>query len=207
MSTASTAKVKIRKAEPRDVTALYRLLSEGEKNHRTVEPDEGRAYRHILELIVQGYVAVAEHSGRVVGSIGFAAYSPGYSFESIYDCEWFEVLPSYKATGIGLALLRNALRKGDELNAITRISTCSTLGDERAEQWFKALGFETAAVVHIRPKQKKNDGRRETNADTDADTGPVVQPSGRVSDQPRNDAVEPAVRSVSGESSSGADEQ
>lgn len=201
MSTASTAKVKIRKAEPRDVTALYRLLSEGEKNHRTVEPNEGLAYKHILDLIVQGYVAVAEHSGRVVGSIGFGVYSPGYSFESIYDCEWFEVLPSYKATGIGLALLRNALKKADELNAITRVSTCSTFEDERATRWFEALGFETAAMVHIRLKQKKNDGRQENN--DDAGPVPMVRAGGPVSAGPGEHSIAEAVRTVSGSEDSG----
>lgn len=202
MSTARTAKVKIRVAVPQDVVALYRLLSEGEKNHRTVEPNEVLAYRHILALITDGYVVVAEHSGRIVGTIGFGVYQPGYSFESVYDCEWFEIIPSYKATGIGLALLRNALLKADKLNAFTRVSTCSTLGDERAEQWFKALGFETAAVTYLRKKKKSDDGRRENN-DDESDTGSVVRGGGSASAGPGGDAVGAPVRSVSGPASGG----
>ena len=192
----STSKATVRRAVPMDVVNICRLISEDRKHHLFVEPDEGLALAFVLGLITKGYVAVAEHtSGRIVGVIAFGPYIPGFSNDPIFDCEFFVIAPSFKDTGIGLALLRRSIKVADGYNAPVRISVCNWPDDKRAERWYNALGFEAAVPTWLRKPQKNKDnesGRRQDN-ETDDLTEPVVRGSGKVGAEPSDGPIEPTV--------------
>jgi N-acetylglutamate synthase-like GNAT family acetyltransferase len=182
--TTSQQPVKIRRANGTDVVKLYRLLAAEHEQHFLVPVDENLALGSVLASIENGHVAVAEHSGRIVGSIGFGVFRPGYSREAILDCEWFVVVPAYKQTTVGLALLRNALKAADQYGATVRISVCSVFGEKRIDTWFKALGFAPKTTAWLRPKKNKVDddghGQQDTDTDPEPDSGSVVLTTGSV---------------------------
>ena len=174
--TTSQQPIKIRRAKGTDVVNLYRILAAEQEQHFLVPADEILALGSVLAAIEQGHVGVAEHSGRIVGSIGFGIYTPPYSQEPVLNCGWFVVVPAYKQTTVGLALLRNALKAADQYGPVLRISVGSVFGEKRIDTWFKALGFEPKATTWIRPKRKVDDDG--VQPDTPAEQPPRL-PAGR----------------------------
>lgn len=187
----ATAKARIRRARPLDVSNLCRLLAEGnqETNSALGEPDEGRLTALVLDLVRNGYVSVAEISGRLVAILAFSAYQPGYTTQWILDCEWFYLKPSLRQTSIGLAMLRRAQEFADKYGAVMRVGVCP----EHAEfgEWLIELGYRPTHQMFVRSPEKNEDGRRET--DEDAEPESVVRSGGPDSGGAGGDAEREAV--------------
>ena len=181
--TTSKQPAKIRRAKPTDVVNLYRLLAEGQEQNSVAPVDETLALGYVLTVIEKGLVMVAEHSGRLVGSIGFDTYRTESSKETALKSAWFPIVPAYKQTTIGLALLQRALAIIDEYDVQVLLSISTD--EKRVARWLTTTGFEPFKTVWLREGQKKKDepasDTEETpdgeQPDTGAEPEPVVTPA------------------------------
>ena len=153
----------IRKAVPSDVVNLYRLVSTQDDLFAFGRPDEARALAFVLDLITRGYVVVAEHSGRLVGTIGFALYPPSISKDPVMDCEWFCVVPSYRDADVGSQLLDPVMKTADNYKAQVRLRASESSGVidlDDVTRWREVNVFLRSAV-----KEEKQDAGpvRESN--------------------------------------------
>lgn len=177
MTTSLPAKV--RRAKPTDVVNIYRLWAEEIEQHPLVPADETLALGTVLATTEKGLVVVAEHSGRIVGSIGLDLHRPEFSSESLLACRWFAVVPSYKETTIGLALLKRALAIVDQYGIRVSLSPSSFRDDKRMTRWLKAVGFDVYSTNWLR-QNKKSSTDEPQNQDTDGEhqgTGPPAEPT------------------------------
>lgn len=98
----SEKKIKVRKAVPKDVVNIAKLLTSG-WNEQTVEYapiDDLRGYRWILSIIEEGFVAVADLNGRIVGASCASPYKPAWSHQWMLDMEFLHIIPSFRGAGV-----------------------------------------------------------------------------------------------------------
>jgi len=98
----STKKIVVRKAEPKDVVNIVKLLQNG-WNEQTVDyapVNDLRGYRWILTIIEEGFLAVADLNGRIVGAACASPYMPAWSNQWMLDMEFLYVLPSFRDAGV-----------------------------------------------------------------------------------------------------------
>jgi N-acetylglutamate synthase-like GNAT family acetyltransferase len=186
----TSTKAKVRRAKPTDVVNLYRLVAEGQEQNSLAPVDETLALGYVLTVIEKGLVLVAEHSGRLVGSIGFDTVKPQFSKETALVSVWFQVVPAYKQTTIGLALLRRALAIIDEYGIAVRLSTCTS--DQRIDRWLKACEFTPRVTVWQREGVAKDEQVPDTSGGSDSgDSDPGAEPA-QPESEPGDGGEEPA---------------
>lgn len=98
----SEKKILVRRAVPKDVVNIAKLLTTG-WNEQTVEYapiDDLRGYRWILSIIEEGFVAVADLNGRIVGASCASPYKPAWSHQWMLDMEFLYVMPSFRSAGV-----------------------------------------------------------------------------------------------------------
>jgi len=142
----------IRRATAPDVVNLYRLVSKQDDFSMLGQPDEARALAFVLDLINNGYVVVAENSGRLVGSIGFAVHQPPPAFKWVLDGEWFFIVPSYRDSGVGADLLDAAIQAADKHSAPIRMTLNAQIATEIVVALQRA-GFASGRVEWIRERK------------------------------------------------------
>lgn len=99
--------IRVRKAEPKDVVNICKLLKAG-WNEQTVEyapVDDLRGYKWILSILEEGLVAVADLNGRIVGAACASPYRPPWSLQWMLDMEFLYILPSFREAGVAEDLL------------------------------------------------------------------------------------------------------
>lgn len=100
-------KIKVRKGEPKDVVNISKLLITG-WNEQTVEyapVDDLRGYEWVLSILREGFVAVADLNGRIVGAASAMPYRPPWSNQWMCDMEFLYILPSFRQGGIAKGLM------------------------------------------------------------------------------------------------------
>jgi len=101
-------KIKVRRAEPKDIVNIAKLLHEG-WNEATTEfapIDDVCGYRWILGILEEGFVVVADLNGRIIGAACASPYRPPWSRKWLIDMEFLYVLPSFRKDGIADSLVR-----------------------------------------------------------------------------------------------------
>ena len=183
MTTSQQAK--IRRAKGTDVVNLYRLLVAEAEQYPFVAVDETLALGSVLAAIEKGLVMVAEHSGRLVGSIGFDILRPSHSTETVLDNAWFIVVPAYEQTLLGPALLKRALAIIDEYGIKVRLLSPTANGKDRRSRWLKAAGFEVHSTSWLRQNKKNADAsaQRDENGEPDTGSGPEADAVSAGSDE------------------------
>jgi len=104
----SDKKIQVRKAQPKDIVNIAKLLHGG-WNEQTVEYapiDDVCGYRWILGILEEGFVAVADLNGRIVGAACASPYRPAWSLQWLVDMEFLYVLPSFRRDGIAESLMK-----------------------------------------------------------------------------------------------------
>lgn len=104
----SEKKIQVRKSVPRDVVNICKLLTTG-WNEQTVDYapiDDLRGYRWILGIIEEGFVAVADLNGRIVGASCASPYKPAWSHQWMLDMEFLYVMPSFRDAGVTEQLVK-----------------------------------------------------------------------------------------------------
>lgn len=104
----------IRRATAFDVVNLAKMLirSNGERSQKSWDPrvpegpaGEFVAVRFLLALIDIGLVFTADLEGRLMGAIGNSVHQAPWSNEWVLLNEWFYVLPQFRESEIGDALV------------------------------------------------------------------------------------------------------
>ncbi len=172
------SKIVIRPAKPADVINIYRMLSRssefpGMRLGQIVEP---MAIQMILNLIQSGYVAVADLSGHVVGTIGFAAFVLPWSSETVLYSAWLAVQPHLYKSGVIHALVRSAVKHADKVDVKVHLQLSTTLLENLDEEALTTLNlkdrgkvftFEKAAAVDDNELLASESGQEESELGAD----------------------------------------
>lgn len=143
-----------RQARPTDAVAIFTLLRRMHKESTTqLEPiDETKAITVILQAIQRGIVFVAQDNmRRIVGSVAVVFDSPWWSEEETPNDLWWYVLPEYRQTGAGLALLRlvNARLPKGRLR-MANIAAGADLDDRMAAAFKRIARLERVGSIYLR---------------------------------------------------------
>lgn len=115
----TSQQVTIRQAKPYDVSNLCRLLEQvwHDAEGEYPEPDQYRVINWVTSIINDGYVVVAEKSGRLVGTIALTNYQFPWSPKWYLYTDWMYVSKSFREGGVFDALLTAIHAYADERKA------------------------------------------------------------------------------------------
>lgn len=112
------AQVKIRQAKPLDASNIARLLIECHGEGGAYPPvDHPTGLRWITQTLTDGYVLVADVSGRLVGSLALTNYQFPWSPKWYMYLEWLYVQRKFRKGGAFEALLTAVHAHADQHNA------------------------------------------------------------------------------------------
>ena len=110
--------VKIRPAKPLDTSNIARLLIECHEDGSAYPPvDHPTGIRWITQTLTEGFVVVADVSGRLVGSLALTSYQFPWSPKWYMYLEWLYVQRKFRKGGAFEALLTAAHAHADEHDA------------------------------------------------------------------------------------------
>lgn len=112
-------KIRVRSAEPRDIVNICRLLTEG-WNEQTVEYapiNDVCGYKWILGILEEGFVAVADLNGRIVGAACASPFRPPWSLTWLMDMEFLYILPSFRQEDVAANLIEAVEGYADKFGA------------------------------------------------------------------------------------------
>jgi GNAT superfamily N-acetyltransferase len=163
----SAKKIQVRKATPKDIVNIVKLLTGGWKE-QTVEYapiDDLRAYRWLLDTIEQGFVAVADLNGRIVGAACASPFRPPWSLAWMLDMEFLYIMPQFRGAGVSQELIRavEGFAEHVKLSMVFSIQT----GDRPLvkDRMMKIAGFTYVGGSYLRPY----DGRKQENNEDQTD--------------------------------------
>lgn len=153
------SKVHVRKAEPKDIVNICKLLSSGWKE-QTVEYapiDDLRGYRWILGIIEEGFIAVADLNGRIVGAACASPFMPQWSLQWMLDMEFLYVIPNFRGSDVDKELVKAVTGFADKVK-LPLTFTIQT-GDRPLvkDRLTQMAGFTYVGGNHLRPF----DGRKQ----------------------------------------------
>ena len=158
----SEKKIRVRNAEPRDVVNIIKVLQKG-WDEQTVEyapVDDLRAYRWILSIIEEGFLAVADLNGRIVGCACVSPYRPPWSQTWFGDVEFLYVLPPFRGEGTVEALIKACERFADLHEATLTFGITTGDRPEVKDRMMKMAGWEYTGGNFLRShgqQQEDND--------------------------------------------------
>ncbi len=143
----------VRRAVAKDIVNIAKLLSGG-WNEQTVEYapiDDLRGYRWILGIIEEGFVAVADLNGRIVGASCASPFIPPWSTQWLLDMEFLYIMPSFRKAGVADELIKAVEGFADT------VELPLTLGIQTGEKplvkdrMMKMAGFTYVGGNYLRP--------------------------------------------------------
>lgn len=146
-------KILVRRAVAKDIVNIAKLLSGG-WNEQTVEYapiDDLRGYRWILSIIEEGFVAVADLNGRIVGASCASPFIPPWSTQWLLDMEFLYIMPSFRQAGVADELIKAVEGFAD------KVELPLTLGIQTGEKplikdrMMKMAGFTYVGGNYLRP--------------------------------------------------------
>jgi GNAT superfamily N-acetyltransferase len=155
--------IRIRKAEPKDIVNIAKLLTKG-WNEQVVEYapiDDVCGYRWILGILEEGFVAVADLNGRIVGAACASPFRPPWSLTWLMDMEFLYVLPSFRGGGVADGL-RGAVEGFADKHGASLTFTIQT-GEKPfvKDRMIMMSGWTYAGGNFLRP----SDGRKQEDND------------------------------------------
>ena len=110
--------IKIRPAKPLDTSNLVRLLTAAHDEAGAYPPvDQAFGLNWITRTLTEGYVVVADVSGRLVGTLALTNYQFPWSPKWYMYLEWLYVQNKFRKGGSFEALLQACHAHADEVNA------------------------------------------------------------------------------------------
>lgn len=139
----------IRPAEMSDLDELMALLALIPPNRGMARDDRQRLALRLQELHgIEVFVAQSRQTPPLI--IGFIALSVVRTLtEGIGFINDMAVLPTYQRRGVGAALLEVVMKRADRLN-LCHLMVNTERANERARAFYAALGFDDAAVMHLK---------------------------------------------------------
>jgi len=163
-----TPKIQVRRAVPKDIVNICKLLTGG-WNEQTVEYapiDDLRGYRWILGIIEEGFVAVADLNGRIVGAACASPFLPPWSTQWMLDMEFLYIMPNFRKAGVADTLVKAVEGFADtvKLPLIFGIQT----GDRPLvkDRMMKMAGFTYVGGNYLRPYDGQEQEENRDEPDT-----------------------------------------
>ena len=160
----STKKIQVRKAEPKDVVNIVKLLKNG-WSEQTVDyapVDDMRGYRWLLTIIEEGFLAVADLNGRIVGAACASPYMPAWSLQWMLDMEFIYVLPSFRDAGVTSNLIEAVQGFADKVKLPMTFGIQTGDRPEVKDRLMKIAGWTYVGGNYIRPS---TDGQQQDEND------------------------------------------
>lgn len=162
-----TNQIKIRQAEPLDVSNLTRLLLQAHHDQENLypDPDEYMALNWVTTVISEGYVLVAEKAGRLIGTVAVTNYRFPWSRTWYLYVDWIYVSKSFREGGVFDALLKALHAYADQgKKPVPIFGGISSGKDPRLkDRLMKMNGYHYLGGQFIR--EEIADGRREQTED------------------------------------------
>lgn len=162
--------VKIRPAKPLDTSNIARLLIECHEGGSAYPPvDHPTGIRWITQTLTEGFVVVADVSGRLVGSLALTNYQFPWSPKWYMYLEWLYVQRKFRKGGAFEALLTAAHAYADENDAPLLAGVSA--GDARVmlkDKMFQQHGYQYIGGDFIRSEASGRQVQEENNFDVQA---------------------------------------
>lgn len=162
--------VKIRPARPLDTSNITRLLIECHAEGSAYPPvDQTIGVRWVTQTLAEGFVIVADVSGRLVGTLALTNYQFPWSPKWFMYLEWLYVQKKFRKGGAFDALMAAAHAYADEHSA--PIVAGVSAGDASVmlkDKAFKQKGYQYIGGTFIRSEQDGRQQQEENHADVHA---------------------------------------
>ncbi len=166
-------KVTIRPAKPYDVSNLCRLLEQAVWDGEGLypEPDQHRAINWVTGILNDGFVVVAEKSGRLIGTIALTNYQFPWAQKWYLYVDWLFVSKSFREGGVFDGLMKVVHAYADERGAPIFGGITSGRDARLKDRMMQMKGYAYLGGQFIRDLtlEGKDDGQREEDHQVDSD--------------------------------------
>lgn len=146
-------KVVIRKAKVTDAVNIFKLLQRG-WDAQVVEYsdyDDVKGMIWILSIIEEGFIAVADISGRIVGAACASPFMPPWSRQWMLDMEFLYIDPNCRADGVAQKLLEAVVGFADKVNLSLIFGMQTGERVDTKDRLMKIAGFTYTGGNFLRP--------------------------------------------------------
>ncbi len=161
--------ITIRQAKPLDTSNLVRLLTAAHDEASAYPPvDQVYGLNWITQTLTDGYVIVADVSGRLVGTLALTNYNFPWSPQQYLYLEWLYVQRKFRKDGVFEALIQVCHQFADSHNAPTLAGVSSA--DARVmlkDKLFQHHGYQYIGGDFIRSAHGRQE-EAEDHADVQA---------------------------------------
>lgn len=160
--------IKIRPAKPLDVSNLVRLLTAAHDesgSYPAVDPHMGLNW--ITQTLNEGYVIVADVSGRLVGTLALTNFNFPWSPDQFMYLEWLYVQKKFRKGGAFDALIKGCHAFADLHNAPILAGVSS--GDKDVflkDRLFQTKGYRYIGGDFIRSRHGQQEKENHSNVST-----------------------------------------
>jgi len=169
----STGGVTIRIATALDAVNITRLLRAAWAETHAVEAsraNEAKAVQYVATVLAgDGFVTVADRSGRLVGTFGIVLDQGRWSDDWYLDAAWFYVVPSFRARGVAERLLAEAEAFADRAGHPIRIGLSSTVPEKLYRGFASRSGYRYTGGVYLRMPETLSDVSYGASGQTDTE--------------------------------------
>jgi len=155
--------IKIRQAKPLDTSNLVRLLTAAhDESGAYPSVDQHMGLNWVTDTLTNGYVIVADVSGRLVGTLALTNFNFPWSPEQFMYLEWLFVQKKFRKGGAFDALIKGCHAFADSHDA--PILAGVSAGDKDVflkDRLFQMEGYRYIGGDFIRPSRSKQDGQQE----------------------------------------------
>ena len=149
----SEKKIVVRRAVPKDVVNIVKLLTGG-WNEQTVEYapiDDLRGFRWILDIIEEGFLAIADLNGRIVGAACASPYKPAWSHQWLLDMEFLYIMPSFRGDELAAQLVKAVTGFADSVKLPMTFGIQSGDRPVVKDRLIQTLGWQYVGGNFLRP--------------------------------------------------------
>ncbi len=164
--------VTIKQAKPYDVSNICRLLEQAVHDNEGLypEPDQHMAIQWVTSILNEGYVVVAEKSGRLVGSVAVTNYRFPWSLKWYLYVDWMFVSRKFREGGVFDGLMTAIHAYADERKAPIYGGISSGRDARLKDRLMRMNHYQYLGGQFIRDLQlETTDEQREEDDETEVD--------------------------------------
>lgn len=148
-----STKIKVRSAQPKDVVNISKLLISG-WNEQTIEyapVNDLLGYQWILKILRDGFIAVADLNGRIVGAACASPFQPPWSLKWVLDMEFYYVMPQFRGDGVSESLMRAVEQWSDKVKLPIHFGIRTGEKPDVKDRMMKMAGWIYVGGNYVRP--------------------------------------------------------
>jgi len=163
-------KIKVRQAKPKDVVNIFKLLKSG-WSEQTVEyapVDDLRGFQWILGILRDGFIAVADLDGRIVGVACASPFQPPWSFQWMLDMENLYIMPQFRGEGVFVSLMNAVEQWADKVKLSMVLGITTGEKPEVKDRMMCIAGWTYTGGNYIRPfdeQQQENNKNKQHDSE------------------------------------------